>query len=315
MLPARGRSQPANSLPAAVCPSVCKRCPDSARVLTQARPDVLPCWQPPGVLAGPRPCSRLGTFWMKHWPRVRHTTLQHTRVLRLLELHPVPWEPQGHRVPVPVAVTASTWQLSCWLVLGSLCTDPTAEMKHPPPVPLPLLGKPPRPVCNAHPWPAVLPARLPSAGDEPEPGMALPEPVAKPARVQNPVAPRRSAAPAAPAPRGGCEAGDSPEARGTEPVLENLCRADPVSSSTDLPCDTCSLAAAQGDAGPRCAIGSTALSAAQVCRQRSVPAAAPCQPLPSWEGGGGCSCPVSQTLPCCGPSFPAVTFSKATGAR
>lgn len=78
MLPARGRSQPANSLPAAVCPSVCKRCPDYARVLTQARPDVLPCWQPPGALAGPRPCSRLGTFWMKHWPRVRHTTLQHT---------------------------------------------------------------------------------------------------------------------------------------------------------------------------------------------------------------------------------------------
>lgn len=91
-------------------------------------------------------------------------------------------ELQGHHVPEPAA--AGTQLLGCQLILGSLHTDPSAEIKHPQPGPIPPLEKPPWSVCNAHCWLAGLPACLPSARDEQETGMALPEPTAKPARVQ-----------------------------------------------------------------------------------------------------------------------------------
>lgn len=93
-------------------------------------------------------------------------------------------ELQGHHVPEPA--TAGTQLLGCQLILGSLHTDPSAEIKHPQPGPIPPLGKPPWSVCNAHCWLAGLPACLPSARDEQEIDKALPEPTAKPAGCKTP---------------------------------------------------------------------------------------------------------------------------------
>lgn len=188
MLPARRRSQQASSLPAAVCPRVCECCLDSGRVLTQVRPDVLPCWQRPSSLptACPQTLQQAGNFLDETLaPRVAHYVTAPMCAAPLAAASGA-LELQGHRVPEPATATAGTQLLGCQLILGSLHTDPSAEIKHPQPGPIPPLGKPPWSVCNAHRRLAGLPACLPSARDEQETGMVLPEPTAKPARMQNP---------------------------------------------------------------------------------------------------------------------------------
>lgn len=200
---------------------------------------------------------------------------------------------------------------------GLIVHRPQCRNKAPQPGPVPPLGKPPQPVCNAHPWPVVLPARLPSAGDELELGTVLPEPVAKLARMQNPVVPRRSAAPATlacPGSAGRLQGWGFTRSTGHgagtgKPPLCGPRQLWHRPAPQHVQPRRGMLARAALPAAQLSSVCSTALSAALRAHSRAVPA-------PAVLGGRWwllLSC--SPAYPHCGPSFPAVTFSTVTEAH